>query len=242
MNRRMQELCAWCGPAAIVLFLIGYWFMAGLVPPPSPNWSAVHIQHFWGHHTDLKRAGLLVVVFAAALTGPFAAAISTQMKRIEGTYSPLTYSQLGLGMLGVLVFWAPMFAMQAAAFRSHRDPQITQALNDLAWLPFVGTWALALLQNIAIALAVFKDTEERVFPRWLGWFNIWVGITFLGSSLLYYFKSGPFAWNGLFPFWIPLVAYTAWFFVLTPMLLRAIRQQEGELDEVAPADLVAVGV
>ena len=53
--------------------------------------------------TDAIRIGLVITMIAGALTGPFAAAICTQMKRIEGTYSPLSYTELGMGMLGVLL-------------------------------------------------------------------------------------------------------------------------------------------
>jgi hypothetical protein len=37
-----------------------------------------------------------------------------------------------------------------------------------------------------------------------------------------FFKSGPLAWNGLLSWWIPVAVLALWFFVMTPVLLRAI--------------------
>jgi uncharacterized protein (DUF983 family) len=39
------------------------------------------------------------------------------------------------------------------------------------------------------------------------------------------FKTGPFAWNGLFVFWIPLAVFGSWFVVMSLLLLRAIKNQ-----------------
>lgn len=226
MNTKNQMFCAWCGVAAMVLFMVSFWFIAGLIPPPSPHETARQIQHLWADHTNLKRLGLALTMVAAALTGPFVAVISVQMRRIEGEYSPLAYAQLGLGMLGVLLFIIPTFLMQAIAFRPHRDPSQMLLLNDAAWLPFVGAFSPAVVQGLMIALAIFKDKQEKVFPRWLGYFNIWVILLFLPGILIYFFKSGPFAWNGLICFWLPLCVFGTWFFVMFAMLRRAIRNQE----------------
>ena len=204
-NTRSQMLCLWCGPAAMVIFFIGWWALAGFLPPPSPNDSALEIQQIYVDNTDGIRSGLLLCMIAGVLTGIFAAGICTQMKRIEGRYSPLSYVELGLGMLGVLLFIIPTMMMQAVAFRpDDTDPELLRMINDLAFLPFVGIFAPAVFQNIAIAIVAFKDTEERVFPRWLGYFNVWVALLFLPAALLYFFKTGPFAWDGVFVFWLPL--------------------------------------
>jgi hypothetical protein len=227
-NRQTQTLCAWCGPAAIAIFLIAFWPLAGLFPVPAPHWSAAHVQHLYMTNTDLKRLGFMLFMVAGALTGPWAAAIATQMKRIEGEHSPLTWTQLGMGIIGVLLFLFPCFFMQAAAFRPYRDPQLTLLIQDIAWLPFIGAFAPAVIQCIAIGIACFRDADERVFPRWLGYFNIWCALSFLPAALIYFFKHGAFAWNGVFCFWLPLSVFSLWFIVMFVMLRRAIiRQDEG---------------
>jgi hypothetical protein len=131
-------------------------------------------------------------------------------------------------MISVLIFLFPVIVMQAILFRPTRDPQLILLLNDLAWLPFIGLFMPAMVQGIAIALAIFKDKEEKVFPRWLGYFNVWVALLFIPDILIYSFKTGPFAWNGLIGFWLALSIFGVWFFVMFPYLRRAILTQAAE--------------
>lgn len=241
-SKQSQMVCLWTGLASLVLFFIGYWFMAGLVPPPSPNASAHTIQQFWSHDVTLKRYGLVVVMFAGALTAPWVAVIGTQMKRIEGEHFPYTWTQVGLGMLGVLLFILPVIVMQALLFRPHRDPNLMLMLNDVSWLPFIGIFMPASIQGIAIALAIFKDKEEKVFPRWLGYFNLWIALLFLPDVLIYSFKTGPFAWNGIFGFWLPLTTFGVWFVVMFPYLRKAILSQAAEESAAVPAAVAPLPV
>jgi hypothetical protein len=228
MSTRTQMLCLWCGPAALLVFLVGFWFVAGLVPPPTPHDSAQEIQNLYQDDTDAIRIGLVLGMIGAGLTGPWVAAISTQMKRVEGEFTPLSYTQLGTGMLGVLILMLPMLVMQVDAFRPDRSPDTMLMINDLAWIPFIGIYPAAVIQNVSIGLCAFGDTEGRVFPRWIGYFNIWIALLFFGGTLIYFFKSGPFAWNGIFAFWLPLTLFALWIGVMFVILRRAIQAQAAE--------------
>ena len=78
----------------------------------------------------------------------------------------------------------------------------------------------------AVGFATLADkSAEPVFPRWSGFVNLWLGTLFLPGGLIVFFKTGPFAWDGFIAFWIPFAAFALWFLVMTPVLLRAIRQQ-----------------
>jgi uncharacterized membrane protein len=150
-----------------------------------------------------------------------------QLKRIEGRFSPMAYTQLGMGAVFVLIFVVPAMIWQAAAFRPLENIEITHRLNDLAWLLFLGPVATVFVQGLAITIAILCDKSERpVFPRWLAWFNLWAQIIFLPGLLIPFFKNGPLAWNGLLAFWIPVVVFTVWMILLSVMLLRAIKDQE----------------
>jgi hypothetical protein len=63
------------------------------------------------------------------------------------------------------------------------------------------------------------------FPRWLGYYGLWFGSISEFGVLATVFKSGPFAWNGIVPFWFAIVSYTVWTVLLIFTLLRAIRNQ-----------------
>jgi hypothetical protein len=75
-----------------------------------------------------------------------------------------------------------------------------------------------------------------VFPRWAGYFNLWVALLISPAGIVVFFKHGPFAWNGLFGFFLPLTAFAAWIAVMVVVLLRAV--ENDTLDDVplgAPA-------
>lgn len=224
-NTRTQMLCLWCGPLAIALWMIGFVFASGFIVPPPPGGSAAEIAGLYNANLTGIRVGLFLTMIGASLTAPMVAAISTQMHRIEGRYSPLSYTQLGLGMGGILLFIIPVMNMQTAAFRPDRDPNLLLLASDLGWIPFVGVWNMAALQNIAIGLCAFQDKQGEVFPRWFAYFNFWTALLYCPGSLLYFFKDGPFAWNGLFSWWLVVTVFCLWFFVTFFVVRKAIRGQ-----------------
>lgn len=235
MNTRSQMLCLWCGPLGILFWLVGFVAIGGLIPPPSPSDSAQEIQAFYRDNTDGIRVGLVMTMIGGTLTAPWVAAITTQMKRIEGQFSPMAYTQLGLGMLGVLLFIFPVMFMQVAAFRPEdRSASDLLLINDLAWIPFVGVWSCAAVQNLAIASVALKS-GQTVFPRWVGYFNLWTALLFTPGSLLYFFKDGAFAWNGAMSWWLVVVVFCLWFIVMFVVMRAAIRSQAAE-EQGAPAE------
>jgi hypothetical protein len=228
VNARAQLLCAWCSPAATVMWLVGFLWLAGFAPPLSPAATALEIQAYYQEHRNMIQAGLCFTMLGAALIGPFVAVISTQLKRIEGTHSPLANTQLGLGMLMILLFVIPCFMLGTAAYRPERDPELIMLLNDAGWLPFVGAFQCTFIQLLAIALAIFKDKEQRVFPRWLGYFNVWVALLLWPAGFVLFLKTGPFAWDGELAFWLVLVVFCGWFLIMFNELRKTIRRQAAE--------------
>ena len=83
-----------------------------------------------------------------------------------------------------------------------------------------------------IALCVFQDDEQVVFPRWVGYFNIFVATAFLPGALIYYFKSGPFGWNGIFAFWLALFVFCLWYVVMFVVLRASIHRQSQAVSEL----------
>lgn len=223
-NVRTQMLCLWCGPVGMTIWMIAF-VLSGFIQPPPPGGTAAEIASLYNANLTGIRVGLFLTMIGATLTAPMVAAISAQMHRIEGRYSPLSYTQLGLGMGGILLFIIPVMNMQAAAFRPDRDPNLLLLASDLGWIPFVGVWTMAALQNVAIGLCAFEDKKAEVFPRWFGYFNFWTAILYCPGSLLYFFKDGPFAWNGLFSWWLVVVVFLLWFIVTFFVLRKAIQGQ-----------------
>jgi hypothetical protein len=149
------------------------------------------------------------------------------MKRIEGRHTPLTYTQLGLGVLLPIEFIVPIYFWQAAAYRPERSAESIQMLNDLGWLPFAGLVFTIVLQAVVLGVAVLSDKRnEPIFPRWFGYFSICSALLFCPAALNVFVKDGPLAWNGLIAWWLLLAAFFVWVLVVTGVLLRAASIQQ----------------
>ena len=232
MTPGIQKTMAISG-AAFVLLLFPAIIMMGLLPPVSPLRNANEIAQFWSTNTGLKRLGTVLMLAGSGLQAPFGALIAVRLRQMEGgPYSPLAYTQLVGTGLAVVAAIMPVFPFAAASYRPERDPQITQALNDLGWLPFIMNWPAATIQCLAIGFAILGATYE-VWPRWLGYFNLWCAFLFAAGGLVVLFKDGVFAWNGLLAFWMVAVFFGQWFLIMAWQLWLSVAASEG--DSVASA-------
>lgn len=158
-------MCLRCGPVAVVLFGLGVWVLARLLPPPSPASSADAVVALYRGNTTGLRLGVLMMQVAGALLGPWVAAITTRLKRIEGADSPLTYTNLGSRHVDVDRLRRSADGMQTAAFRLDRQPELIQALHDLGWLSFIGIFSFPSVQCLAMAFCKLSDPAQQVLPR-----------------------------------------------------------------------------
>ena len=242
MGIRLQRLSAYLGFAWVVLFFLGFWAIARFVPPPSPQWGPQQIKDFFAANTSGIRIGMLINMLAGALMLPWCATWAVQMKRIEGRTALLTYTMLMCGACLVLELIFPCAFWEVAAFRPEGDAEMVQRLNDLAWLPFLGILSTAVIQGFAMGAAILMDDRPRpAFPRWAGYFNFWIVMMFFPACFIYFFKTGPFAWNGLLAWWLIVFVFATWILVDTVLLLGAVRHQETYPDasEVTLEDLAA---
>ena len=89
-------------------------------------------------------------------------------------------------------------------------------------------WPAATIQCLAIGFAIFA-AYTRIWPRWLGYFNIWCGFIFAAGGLVVLFKDGVFAWNGLLAFWMVAVFFGLWFLIMAWQLWVSVAAPEGTL-------------
>jgi hypothetical protein len=244
MNVRALRFCAWSALPFMLLYLIGFGIIARFLIPPYPSHGPELIAAFYREHANGIRVGLLLSLYAMVFYLPFTAGMSVHLKRIEGRHTPFTYMQLGAGIANVAAFIPVMYFYLAAAFRPERSPEMIQLLNDLAWLPMTGLIFPIVIQNLAIGFAVLSDSRPTpIFPRWYGYFVLWCALLYCPASLDPFLKHGPFAWNGLFTWWLSLVVFFIWVVVTIAMQLRATdtlgREEQPAPDLLAKADRLA---
>ena len=228
MNGTALRLCTWSGIVACILLGIGLYPLLQFVPPPLPSASAAEIAAIYRNNSFGILLGSTLMLAAGALYAPFYAAISSEMERIEGKGAPLAKAQMLLGLLAVCVpVSVAADAWMIAAFRPEHSDETILTLNDFGWFLFFTPVVPGLLNAITIAVAIFSDKSPNpTFPRWVAFANIWIGILFLPGAMLAFFKSGPFALNGLVVFWLGTGAFAVWFVIMTYWLLRAARTRK----------------
>jgi hypothetical protein len=231
--KRIQLACVWAGPIFFVLYLTALVGFARFVPPPAPSWGPDRVAQMISDHATQIRVGMVLGLIATTLLIPFFAVISIQIARIEKRMPILALMQFGGAVLLVVFFQLCGMLWIAATFRPELDPSTIRMLNDLSWLIFVMVFPGYVLQLSCVALASFMDRSARpLWPRWVGYLNLWIALSGAGGGIAAFFKSGPFAWNGLVGFYIPIVAFTIWIAVMTYYLHTGVVRQSAAEDGV----------
>lgn len=235
MEAKVQRVLIWTGPAMLVLWIGAFFLIAGFIPPSPPSATADQTVSLYAGGPNAIKFGMIISMAGSALLVPWAVAISGQLKRIDGAKALADVQMASCALLS-LEFITPIAVWIAAAFRyDGRAPDVTQALHDLGWILFVCViWSL-WVQLVAIAAAVFIDRRPvPVLPRWTGYVNAWVAVLIIPAGLVPFFKTGPFAWNGLIGIYLPLVAFVAWILSLTIAIHRNLSR---EISAAARGDL-----
>jgi hypothetical protein len=236
MDIKSQRLCAWSGPACVILFLTGFGLVAGFIPPPAPGASAREIGELYRADQTRILVGMIISMFGAAFTGPWVVAMTMQLKRIEGGLKSMSLLQFASGAVVVLEFEMCIMFWQVAAFRIDRSDESIQLLNDLAFIPFIGLASTGIVQCVATAAVILRDRREQpILPRWSAYYNIFVGLCFMPGSYNALFHSGPIAWNGVLSWYVAMAAFMSWYVVNAYVILNALRAQEREKEEVLVA-------
>ncbi len=210
MNKRAQVACAWAGFLGIALTLVAL-IVADFLPPPAAGDSAEELAAFYRDNADRIRAGAFLGVLAQGGFGALVAVTWVQLRDLQ-TRRPVLAALQGIaGAVTYVALLMTFTCIGVASFRPERSPETTQLMHDLAWFCLLFTVMAPATQAVAAGLAILGDTAANpVFPRWLGYLGVWAGISFVPGVALIFFKDGLFAYEGVVPFWIPLLAFGGW--------------------------------
>lgn len=225
---RRQILAAWSGPFFVIVFFIGLVLFMGFVPPPSPLDSGEQIAAMYTDHLTSIRIGIIICSLCVALMASWGASIAVRTKRTEREFPVFTYTQLACIGVGTMVAVFCFLVWAVAAFRPGEiAPETTRMLNDLGWFLFLFDVAPFMLWMVAVGLAVLMNKSEfRLFPRWVGYLSLWAAVGEAPAVLILPFKDGPFAFNGVFGFWLPLVAFFLWVMVLAFAVVSEVNREK----------------
>jgi hypothetical protein len=224
------KLCAWAGPVYLIGSLVGWALIAGFVPPPRADWSAMEITQFYIDNAAWIRPGLVVTIFFQAFWVVMSIALYRLMQCIEGPGGTLSIVQLAGGILNWAIIVGALLLWLTASFRPElRTPQEIMLLSDLGWMtidvPITGT----SIQMVSFGiLFLFDKRTTPLFPRWVCWLSFFITTTFIADLLIPFFNHGPFSWHGLISFWVVYSAYFLWVIPVSYYALKAISRLERE--------------
>ena len=226
MNTKHQLVLTHSAIAMALMIFIGSFVMTGWLPPPAPTLSLEEIAAIFTPDNYAMRIGVLVMIFFSPLYVAFAAVIATQLKRIEGPHHVLANLQYVISAAGLCLFLVPGFIWLAISYREGIAPQLIMVMNDLAWFMFLAGSAPTVLQWGSTGLAILADkTASPVYPRWLGYLNFWLAAGAGTGQVIPFVMSGPFAYNGLFGFWVVAAVFFIWVSTMYIYTLKAVKAQ-----------------
>ncbi len=169
----------------------------------------------------LDQAGIIVGLLGSSLLVPWSAMVALQVARMEqGRRIPLwAIFSFGAGCVNAVAFILPFIFWAGAFYRPDRSPELIQLINDITWLEFLMFFPAFSFQLLGVAKAGLTQRQgPPVFPRWFHWMAL------LGSPgvISIFFLSGPFAWNGIIGFWVPVGSYMPFLVVTFVQFYKAI--------------------
>lgn len=246
MKRPDGELILfWTLPALAVIWISAFLLFPGFVHPMSPRMSAQEVAAFYRapHNLSRIRAGMILFNWFCVGLIPLLMLIVTQIRRMAHRTPVLAYCMIGCAVGGPTLFLVADLFWLIAAFRPERDPDLTQLLNDLAWVTFTAGVPFLIAQSVILALSIHLDHQPHpVFKPWVAHFNLLVAAALTPAAFVGLALSGPFAWDGLLSFWVKNTAIAVWIVVMASVLGHNIHRQRAEEPQPALDGTVENGV
>lgn len=230
MRRTDGELILfWSLPAIAVIWMSAFFLFPGFLHPMSPTMSADQVASFYRDETARIRYSMILFNWFGVGLIPTVMLLAMQVRRMAHRTPILSYSLIACaGGPPCLFLIANMFWL-LGSFRPERAPELTQLLNDLAWVTFTVSVPYLIAQCLLLALAIYWDRQEQpVFKMWVGHFNLVVAVALAPAAFTALTLSGPLAWDGVLSFWVKNIAIAAWIAVMGMVLGQTIRRRRAE--------------
>jgi hypothetical protein len=226
-----ELILLWTMPATMIIWVACFFLFPGFNPPMSPAMTAEQVAEFYRDPAHLPEIRYSMIVFNWFGVGlvPILALIVLQIRRMAHRTPIFSYAMLGCASGGPTLFLVANVCWLLAAFRTERSPELTQLLNDFAWITFTILVPFLIGQSVILALAIYFDDQARpVFSRWVGHFNLLVAAALAPAAFVGVTLTGPLAWDGVLSFWVKNIAIGLWIAVMGVALGRAVYRERVE--------------
>lgn len=226
-----ELILLWTFPAAAIIWVCAFFLFPGFLPPMSPTMSADQVAAFYRDPANLPRIRSSMILFNwfGVCLVPVLILLVMQIRRMAHRTPIFSYCMLGCAAGGPTLFLIANVCWLLAAFRPERKPELTQLLNDFAWITFTTVVPFLIAQSVILALAIYFDDPSRpVLPRWVGHFNLLVAAALVPAAFVGLALTGPLAWDGTLSFWLKNCAIVAWIVVMVVVVGQAIYRERAE--------------
>lgn len=240
-SARSQTILVWWSLAFATIYGLAMGFLIHIFPPPPATDTAEQIRDWYLARAGEIKLGAVICSWTSGFLLPFFVVIGRQIARLERGKPVWGPMAMIAGAMSSLFLVLPPLFFGVAAFTATRSADATAVMHELGVLTLVTTtqyfifcWTGMIVVSLAPRTAAFSP-----FPRWFGYYSIWLVGMFELGAIAYTMRSGPFSWNGLFVFYCPFILFGFWIGVIAWTLLGALRRQraeeEREAREVVPA-------
>lgn len=227
--RHNPKLELWLAWYTIVIFYnifgIVFFVMTRTQPPPKPWWDLPRVVQWFSDNEWGLFVGFGTIFAMGAFATASTALIVYSIRRMS--VSPaFAYTYLILYSLAAVPgMLLTCIALVVGAMRLDRDPELMGFLYDMGFISFSGTMGIFLIGSVIWAVAILLD-ENRILPKWFGYFNICNALTEVVVATCVIMKSGPFAWNGVISFYINMVVFGIYTGVFITYLKKMIENED----------------
>jgi len=228
LDTTVVRLMAWSGIVLVVTLAVAQGLLMHFIPPPSPASSAQHIAHLYIDRKISIRIETLLECVGFTFYLTWSMSIVMFMRRMERGLPVLTYTSIANNGGGYVFFLLMPITWAAMAFRPETlSPAALQIANDYVWFVFILSWPPFALFMVFIAAAVLRDKSTTpVFPRWVGFLNLWTAVLIVPAGLVEFFTHGPFAYNGEISFWFVWLVFFGWIIAMSTVVLKACAAED----------------
>jgi len=230
MKRTDGEFILLCTlPVVALIWVSAFFLFPGFAHPMSPTLSAEEVATFYRDETARIRYSMILFNWFGVGLVPIVILLAMQIRRMAHRTPILSYCLIACAGGPPTIFLIANMFWLLGSFRPDRAPELTQALNDLAWLTFTLVVPYLIAQCLLLALAIFWDHQDRpVFKRWVALFNVATAVALAPAAFTALSFTGPLAWDGLLSFWVKNSAIAVWIVVMGAVLAQNIRDQRAQ--------------
>jgi hypothetical protein len=231
-----ELILLWTLPVTVIIWIAAFFLCPGFKPPMSPTLSAEQVAAFYrdpAHVSEIRYSMVVFNWFGVCLV-PILTLIVMQIRRMAHRTPIFSYAMLSCVAGGPTLFLIANVCWLLAAFRPDRSPELTQLLNDFAWITFTIVVPFLIGQSVILAVAIYFDDQPRpIFSRWVANFNLVVAAALVPAAFVGVSLSGPLAWDGVLSFWVKNVAIGIWVVVMGVVLAQAVYRERAEISRTA---------